>query len=59
MLFFLNKEKGDLTHFNYIFFNLEQLGTEFNTVSCSITGAVLFLEIQRGKEAEKNRKYHR
>ena len=38
---------------SYIFRKKEPLGTEFKTVACYITGALIFLEIQRGKEEMK------
>ena len=31
---------------------------EFKTVTCSVTGALILVEIQRGKEIIKNRKHH-
>ena len=41
--------KGDLPQFSYILRKPEPLGTEFKTVACSITGALISLEIQWGK----------
>ena len=31
---------------------------EFKMVACSSTGALLFIEVQRGKEGINHRKYH-
>ena len=45
--------KGNLPHLSYIFQKPEPLGTEFKTVACSVTGALLFIEVQRGKEGMK------
>ena len=50
--------KGDLPHLSYIFRKLEPLGTEFNTFAWSITGALIFLGIQRGKGQIKSSRYH-
>ena len=41
--------KGNLPHLSYMFRKPETLDTEFKTVACSITGALLFIEVQRGK----------
>ena len=46
---FCTTSKGDLIHLSYILCKPELLGTLFNTVSCSVTGALIFLEIQRGE----------
>ena len=43
------KVKGNLLHLSYIFQKPDPLGTELNTVACSVTGALLFIEVQRGK----------
>ena len=50
--------KGNLPFLYYIFRKPEPLGTEFKTVDCSITGALVFLGIQRGKERMKSSRYH-
>ena len=55
---FRTKAKGNLPHLSYIFCKPKQLGTEFNTVVCSVTWALLFVEVQRGKEGMKSRNYH-
>ena len=54
---FRTTAKGNLTHLYYIFYNLDPLETEFNTVSCYSTGALLLIEVHRGKEGTKNSKY--
>ena len=38
---FWTTQKGDLPHLSYILRHPEPLGTEFNTVSCSVTGVLL------------------
>ena len=47
---FRKTAKGNLPHLSYIFRKTEPLGTEFNTVACSVTGAFILIELQRGKE---------
>ena len=54
---FRTTAKGNLTHLYYIFYNLDPLETEFNTVSCYSTGALLLIEVHIGKEGTKNSKY--
>ena len=51
-------EKGNLTHFPYIFRKPEPLGKEFNTVAYYVTGDFLSIEIKRGKEGKNNTKFH-
>ena len=46
---FCTKTKGNLPHLSYIFCKPEPLGAEFKTVACSVTGSLLFIEVQRGK----------
>ena len=46
---FRTTEKGKLPHLSYIFSKPEPLGTEFKTVYCSITGALILIEVNRGK----------
>ena len=53
------KAKWNLPHLSYIFRKPEPLGTEFKTVACYVTGALLFIEVQRGKDGMKHRKYHK
>ena len=40
---FWTTAKGNLPHLSYIFRKPEPLGTEFKTVACSVTGALLFI----------------
>ena len=54
---FWTTEKGNLPHLSYIFRKPEPLGTDFNTVACSVTGALLCIEFHRGKEGMNHRKY--
>ena len=54
---FQTTEKGNLPHLSYIFRNPEPLGTEFNTVVCSIIGDLIFIEVQRDKEVMKHINY--
>ena len=51
--------KGNLPHLSYMFRKLEPLGTELKTVVCSVTGALIFTEVQRGKEGMKNSRYQK
>ena len=50
--------KGKLPHLSYIFRKPEPLGTEFKTVACSVTGALIFLDIHRGNEGMKLIRYY-
>ena len=50
---FQTRVKGNLPHFSYIFRKLEPLVIDFKIVVCSITGALIFIELQRGKEGMK------
>ena len=36
-------ENGNLPHLSYIFCNPDPLGSEFNTLTCSVTGALLLI----------------
>ena len=56
---FRTMEIGNLPHLSYIFHKPEPLWTDFKTVSCYITGALIFIEVQRGEEGEKHIKYHK
>jgi hypothetical protein len=51
---------GGLPNISFILQKTEPLGTEFKPMACSVTGIMLFLEIQRGKaEMPKwSEKYH-
>ena len=52
-------EKGNLTHFPYIFRKPDPLGTEFKTFACSITWDLIFVEVHRMKEEMNHRKYQK
>ena len=54
---FRTTAKGNLPHLPYIFQKPEPLGNEFKTVACSVTGSLLFIEVQRGKEWMKDSHY--
>ena len=56
---FRTTAKGNLPHLSYIFWKPEPLGTEFNTIACSVTGTLLFTEVQRGKEVMKDSRYQK
>ena len=45
-----NTAKGGLPHLSYILHNPESPGTEFNDVAFYVTGGMIFLEINIGKE---------
>ena len=47
----------ELTSLVLCFRKLDPLGKEFNTISCSVTGFLLFIEVQKGKERMKHSKY--
>ena len=49
--------KGGLPHLSFVFRNLEPLGEVFKTMACSITGAFLFIDIQRWKDSMNKIKY--
>ena len=53
---FQKTAKGGLPHLSYIFHKPEPLGKEFNTVACSVTGGLLFIKLQKGKEGMKHGK---
>ena len=56
---FRTTAKGNLPHLSYIFRKLEPLGAEFKKFACSVTGALLFTEVQRWEEGTKKSKYHK
>ena len=56
---FRTMEKGDLTHLNYILRKPDPLGTYFRTVACSVTWALILIELQRRKEGTKQSNYHK
>ena len=49
--------RGNLPHSSYIFRKPEPLGTDFKIFSCSVTGALLFIELQREKEGMNHSRY--
>ena len=49
--------KGDLTDLSFILRKPEPLGAYLNKVACSLTGGLLFMEVQRGKFGMDNIKY--
>ena len=49
----------NLSHLSYIFCKPDPLGTDFKTVSCYITGSLIFIEFQRRKEVMKDIKYQK
>ena len=57
IVIFRTTAKGNLPHLSYIFRKPEPLGTDFKTVDCSVTGALLFIEVKRGKEGMKDSRY--
>ena len=46
---FRTTTKGNLPHLSYIFRKPDPLSTEFKNVACSVTGALIFIEVQRGE----------
>ena len=46
---FMKTTKGNLAHLSYILRKLDPPGTEFKTLACSITGALLLIEFQKVK----------
>ena len=54
---FRTMAKGNLLHLSYILEKPDPLGTKFKTVACSVTEALLFIEVQRGKEGMKDSNY--
>ena len=51
---FRTTAKGNLPHLSYILRKPEPLDTKFKTVAFSVTGDLLFIEVQRGKEGMKD-----
>ena len=56
---FRTTAKCNLPHLLYIFRKPEPLITEFKTIAFYVTGALLFIEVQRGKEGMKNSRYQK
>ena len=50
-------ERGNLPHLYYILCKPELLGEEFKTVACYATGALLLIELKRGKERTNTSNY--
>ena len=46
---FWKTAERNLPHLSYILHKPEPLGTEFKTVACSVTGALLFVKLQKRK----------
>lgn len=44
-------KKGGLPHLSFILRKPQPLGTEFKSVACGVTGCMLHIEIQKGKDA--------
>ena len=51
--------KVNLLHLSYTFRKPDPLGTKFKTVACYVTGDLLFIEVQRGKEVMKDSRYQK
>ena len=49
--------KSDLPHYSYIYRNPEPLGMEIKNLACSRLGTMLYLDIQKGREATKKAKF--
>ena len=56
-IIFRTKAKGNLPHLSYIFHNLEARGKELNTVTCYVTGTLVLIDVQIGKEVMNHLKY--
>ena len=56
---FRTTAEGNLPHLSYILRKMEPLGIEFKTVACYVTGELLLIEVQRGKEGMKHNKYQK
>ena len=54
---FRTKEKGNLPHLSYILLKPDPLGEELKLVACSVTGALLFIDVHRRKEWKNHVKY--
>jgi hypothetical protein len=58
-MFACRSQTGGLPCISFIARRLEPLGTKFETIACWITGVMTMMEIQRGKEGMKDKKYNR
>ena len=56
---FRTTAKRNLPHLYYIFGKTEPPKIEFNTVSCYVTGFLIFIEVHRNKEGMKRIKYQK
>ena len=56
---FCTTPKGYLLHNSYIFRKMELLGTEMKNLACSRLGTMLYLDIQKGKEATDTSKFQK
>ena len=54
---FCTTPKDDLPHYSYIFSNPEPLRTEIKNIDFYRLGTMLYLDIQKGKEATKAEKF--
>ena len=50
---------GGLPNLTYLARKPEPLGTEFKTVCCGVSGLMVHMEIQRGKDGMKEARYNR
>jgi len=50
---------GGLPNISFVVRKPEPLGTEFKTSACPVTGVMTMMEIQRGKEGMKEKRYNR
>ena len=48
-IIFRTTANGNLPHLSYIIRKPEPLEKEFKTVACSVTGELIFIDVQRGK----------
>ena len=46
---FWTTTKGNLPHLSYIFRKTKPMGTDFKKFYCYVTGALLLIELQKGK----------
>ena len=56
---FRTTAEGNLPHLSYMLRNPEPLRTEFKTVVCFVKGALILIEVQRGKEDMNYSKYQK
>ena len=58
VLYFSDHPKGDMSHYLFIFRNMEPLGVKLKKGVCSRLGIMLCLEIQKEKKAMKSSGFH-